>query len=53
MEQRFVQLVFREDDKDWLCVSSDPRTVTLPVGQNYRIEGIFKQRGERAFVYDP
>jgi hypothetical protein len=51
--QKFVQLVFREADKNVLCVSTDPRTATLMVGQTYHVEGTFKYRGERPFVYDP
>lgn len=31
----------------------NPRTATLPVGQTYKVEGAFKYRGERAFVFDP
>jgi cytoskeletal protein RodZ len=51
--ERFVQLVFREDDRDVLCVSTNPRAATLPIGQSYHVEGVFKQRGTREFIYDP
>jgi hypothetical protein len=51
--ERFVQLVFREEDRDVLCVSTNPRAATLPIGQNYHVEGVFKQRGTREFIYDP
>jgi hypothetical protein len=51
--QKFVQLVFRENDKNVLCVSTDARTVALTVGQIYRVEGTFKHRGEQPFTYNP
>ncbi|MEJ0073552.1 MAG: hypothetical protein WDN27_05795 [Candidatus Saccharibacteria bacterium] len=48
-----VQLVFREADKNWLCLSSDAQTAELPLGQEYSIEGEFKQIGDRAFIHEP
>lgn len=51
--QKFVQLVFREDGKDWLCISTDPRTATLLVGQKYKVEGVFKLLGERPYIHEP
>jgi len=51
--QKFVQLIFREDGQDWLCVSTDPTTAKLPVGQNYRVEGVFKTHGERTYIHEP
>ena len=50
---KFVQLVFREDDHDVLCVSTNPQTAVLPVGQVYRVEGAFREQAGRAFVQDP
>ena len=51
--ERFVQLVFREENRDVLCVSTNPRAATLPIGQDYRVQGVFKQHGTREFIYDP
>lgn len=51
--QRLIQLVFREAGKNWLCVSTDPKTAKLAVGQNYRIEGVFKYHGDRPFIHEP
>ena len=51
--QKFVQLVFRENDKDWLCISTDSRTAKLLVGQKYRIEGMFKSLGQRSYIHEP
>jgi len=50
----FVQLVFREAGKDWLCLSSNIANVAkLQVGKNYRIEGIFKALGEHHYIHEP
>jgi len=51
--EKFVELVFRDNDHDVLCISTNLRTATLPVGQSYRIKGAFTYRGKRAFVLDP
>jgi len=51
--QHFVQLVFREADKDWLCLSSNLANAKLQIGKDYRIEGIFKRLGERAYIHEP
>jgi hypothetical protein len=51
--QKFVQLVFRENDQDWLCVSSKLAHAKLTIGQNYAIEGVFKQIGDRAYIHEP
>jgi hypothetical protein len=51
--QKFVQLVFREHDKNWLCISSKLSDTKLTIGQNYRIEGIFRQLGDRAYIHEP
>lgn len=52
--QRFVQLVFREGDKNWLCLSSNlPHAAKLQIGKNYKIEGAFKQLGERPYIHEP
>jgi hypothetical protein len=51
--KQLVQLVFREDGQNWLCVSSNPATAKLDVGKDYRIEGTFKQLGERPFIHEP
>jgi hypothetical protein len=51
--QKFVQLVFREKDQDWLCISSKLVNVKLTIGQDYHIEGLFKQVGDRAYIHEP
>ena len=51
--EKFVQLVFRDNDHDVVCVSTNLRTATLPVGEPYHVEGTFTYKGERAFVLDP
>jgi hypothetical protein len=51
--QKFVQLVFREGDKNWLCISSKLTNAKLGIGQTYKIEGIFKQAGDRAYIHEP
>jgi cytoskeletal protein RodZ len=51
--KQLVQLVFREDGKNWLCLSSNPATARLDVGKNYRIEGAFKQLGHHPFIHEP
>lgn len=50
----FVQLVFREAEKDWLCLSSNLKHVaTLKVGKKYQIEGVFKSLGEHQYIHEP
>jgi len=50
----FVQLIFREAGKDWLCLSSDiAHAARLQVGKKYRIEGIFKSLGEHTYIHEP
>lgn len=50
----FVQLVFREAEKDWLCLSSNLKHVaTLQIGKKYHIEGIFKTLGEHQYIHEP
>lgn len=51
--QKFVQLIFREDDRNWLCVSSKLQNASLQIGQNYRVEGVFREVGGREFIQDP
>jgi flagellar basal body-associated protein FliL len=51
--QKFVQLVFREGDKNWLCISSKLTHAKLAIGQAYKIEGTFKQAGDRAYIHEP
>jgi hypothetical protein len=51
--QKFVQLVFREQDKNVLCISANPKTATLPVGQMYYVEGMLRSKGKYSFVLDP
>jgi hypothetical protein len=51
--QKFVQLVFREGDKNWLCISSKLSNAKLAIGQKYKIEGMFKQVGERTYIHEP
>ncbi|HSX05309.1 MAG TPA: hypothetical protein VLF69_02485 [Candidatus Saccharimonadales bacterium] len=51
--QKFVQLVFREDSENWLCISNNLADAALAVGQLYRIEGIFRKVGGRAFIQSP
>jgi hypothetical protein len=48
-----VQLVFREGDKNWLCISSKLSNAKLAIGQKYKIEGMFKQVGERTYIHEP
>jgi hypothetical protein len=50
----FVQLIFREAGKDWLCLSSNIAHVAkLQIGKNYKIEGLFKSLGERDYIHEP
>src|ERR1043165_9754084 len=50
----FTQLIFREAGKDWLCLSSNVTHVAkLQIGKRYKIEGIFKSLGERAYIHEP
>ncbi|HEY4160861.1 MAG TPA: hypothetical protein VGM08_02245 [Candidatus Saccharimonadales bacterium] len=51
--EKFVQLVFRDNGRDVLCISTNLRTAALPVGQPYRVKGAFTHRGEQAFMLDP
>lgn len=51
--QRFVQLVFREGKENHLCVSSRAAAAELPIGKKYRVEGEFRQVGDRAFIHEP
>jgi cytoskeletal protein RodZ len=51
--QKLVQLVFREDDRNWLCVSSKLNYAALQVGQKYHIEGEFKYRGDKSYIHEP
>jgi hypothetical protein len=51
--QKFVQLVFRDNGTNRLCVSTNPRTATLPIGQKYEIKGVFKSNEGREFLLDP
>lgn len=50
----FVQLVFREAENDWLCLSSNLKHVaSLQIGKKYQIEGIFKSMGEHQYIHEP
>lgn len=50
----FVQLIFREAERDWLCLSSNLQHVaSLEVGKKYQIEGIFKAIGEHEYIHEP
>ena len=51
--QKFVQLVFREGDENWLCISSKLINAKLAVGQEYRVEGEFRRAGDRAYIHEP
>lgn len=51
--QKIVQLLFRENDQNWLCVSSNLIHAKLIVGQQYHIEGEFKQFGDRQYIHEP
>jgi hypothetical protein len=51
--QKFVQLVFRENDKDVLCISTDPKDSAWQIGQAYHVEGTFRERAGRVFIQDP
>ena len=52
-ERKLVQLVFREGEQDWLCISNKLADAKLALGKEYRIEGIFKQIGDRPFIHEP
>jgi cytoskeletal protein RodZ len=52
-DNKLVQLVFREGNENWLCVSTNPKAAQLPVGRTYKIQGVFKQAGKRPFIYEP
>ncbi len=52
-DHKLVQLVFREGNKNWLCVSTNPADAALAVGQTYRIKGIFKHLGKRPYIAEP
>jgi len=51
--EKFVQLVFRDHDHDIVCVCTNLRTVALPIGQVYRVKGMFTHRGKQTIVFDP
>lgn len=51
--QKFVQLVFRENGQNRLCISSKLNHAKLTVGQNYQVEGVFKQIGDREYIHEP
>lgn len=52
--QKFVQLVFREKDKNWLCISTNLKYAKLQSGKQYRIQGISKMLGdERQYIHEP
>ncbi len=51
--QKFVQLVFRENNQNVLCVSTDPKNAALLVGQNYHVEGALKEKSGHSFIQDP
>lgn len=51
--QKFVQLVFRENDQNVLCVSTDTKNAALLVGQAYRVEGALREKSGRSFIQDP
>jgi hypothetical protein len=51
--QKFVQLIFREGDKNWLCVSTNTMLTKLDVGQKYHIQGMFKSRSGCDYIHEP
>lgn len=51
--QKFVQLIFREGDKNWLCISTNTMLTKLDVGQKYRIQGMFKSRAGCDYIHEP
>lgn len=51
--QKHIQLVFRENNENWLCVSADMKHNALVVGKKYRVEGVFRKYGERPYIHTP
>jgi hypothetical protein len=51
--EQFVQLIFREDGKNWLCISSNTMLTKLDIGQKYHIEGLFKSRHGYDYIHEP
>lgn len=52
-DNRLVQLVFREGRENVLCVSDNPADAAWPIGETYRIQGVYKQTGKRSFIAQP
>lgn len=48
-----VQLLFRQDDENVLCVSMDPKDAVWQVGQLYKVEGALAEKLGRKFVQNP
>ncbi len=51
--QKVVRLIFRDADKDWLCLSSNLTNIKLEVGQQYHIRGMLRSLGDRTYVHEP
>jgi hypothetical protein len=51
--RRAVQLIFREANEHHLCLSTDLTMTKLPLGKQYKIEGEFRQLGDRYFIHEP
>ncbi|HSX31098.1 MAG TPA: hypothetical protein VLE99_04225 [Candidatus Saccharimonadales bacterium] len=50
----FAQLIFREANEDWLCLTSNlAHAAKLQVGRAYRIEGLFKSLGQHQYIHEP
>jgi hypothetical protein len=50
---RFLQLVFREAEENWLCLTSNLANAKLEIGKTYHIEGTFRQLGSRQYIHEP
>lgn len=52
-DKHLVQLLFRNDDKNVLCVSADPKDNAWQVGQTYVVEGTWAEKLGHKFVRNP
>lgn len=51
--QKFVRLVFRENNEDILCISANIQDSRWEVGEQYRVKGVVKHAGEHVYVQNP
>lgn len=51
--KHLVQLLFRNEDKNVLCVSADPKDNAWQVGQTYVVEGTWAEKLGHKFVRNP